>query len=213
MPPEYIPGSIGNLEKYIHNDPVMTPTLLKAAISHVQFETIHPFLDGNGRLGRLLITLILCSEEKLRQPMLYLSLYFKTHRQEYYELLQRVRTDGDWEEWIEFFMTGVLETSNLAVDTARRLIKLFDSDGEKIKTGGRRTGSVLRVFNCLQNYPVSTIKKIGRESGLSLPTVNRALQAMIKMGIVKEITDRRRNRRFVYDEYMNILSEGTEPIG
>ncbi|MEE9442577.1 MAG: Fic family protein [candidate division Zixibacteria bacterium] len=212
-PPEFIAEGMSNLEKYIHNDPVSTPTLLKAAISHVQFETIHPFLDGNGRLGRLLITLLLCSERKLRQPMLYLSLFFKTHREEYYKLLQRVRTDGEWKEWVEFFMTGVLETSNQAVDTARRLIKLFESDGEKIKKGGRRAGSALRAFNCLQNYPVSTIKKIAKESGLSIPTVNRVLQSLIKMGIVREITDRRRNRRFVYDEYLKILSEGTEPIG
>ena len=156
-PPEHVMECMGALEKFLHNDPVVTPTLIKAALTHVQFESIHPFLDGNGRLGRLLITFLLCSEGALSEPLLYLSLFFKRNRDQYYELLQKIRTDGDWLGWIEFFLTGVKETSEQACQTAARLLKLFEDDQKKIQLLGRPAGSALRVHRHLQTKPLCTV--------------------------------------------------------
>ncbi|MDY6911947.1 MAG: Fic family protein, partial [Chloroflexota bacterium] len=189
---------MGALEKFLHNDPVKTPLLIKAALAHVQFETIHPFLDGNGRLGRLLITFILCAEGALTEPMLYLSLYFKTRRQEYYELLQKVRTDGDWESWMRFFMTGVKETSDLAVQTANDLARLFDADRQKIQSVGRAAGSALRVHHALQQHPMISVNRASEQTGLSIPTATAALKALEKVGIARELTGRQRGRLFSY---------------
>ncbi|MBN2207735.1 MAG: Fic family protein [Candidatus Coatesbacteria bacterium] len=211
-PASDIADCMGALEKFLHDQPVRMPLLVKAALAHAQFETIHPFLDGNGRLGRLLITFLLCAEGALKEPMLYLSLYLKNRRQEYYDLLQRVRTEGDWESWLRFFVEGVKETSELAVSTVQRLRKLFEDDQERIQSIGRAAGSVLRVHQALQKSPVATIGKVARLTGLTAPPVDAALRRLQELGIVGELTGRERSRRFGYLEYVNILNEGTEPI-
>jgi Fic family protein len=210
-PPDMVTDCMGALELFLHDKPSRMPVLIKAALAHVQFETIHPFLDGNGRLGRLLITLLLCSEEAMREPLLYLSLYFKTHRQEYYDLLQNVRNEGDWESWLKFFMVGVQETSEQAVETAKSLVTLFDRDRQKIQSIGKMAGSALRVHHAMQQKPLLPIAKVSDLTGLTVPTVTSCLLALEKLGIVRELTGQRRRRLFGYDEYLKILNEGTEP--
>jgi len=210
-PPNLVLECLGELEKYMNREQDASP-LIKAALAHVQFETIHPFLDGNGRIGRLLITLILCADKALSQPLLYLSLYFKQHRKEYYDLLQQVRTEGDWEEWLQFFMLGVKETADLAVGTAKRLAAMFREDEERIRNSGRMAGSALRVHKAMQRGPVFSANEARNATGLSLPTANKTIQLLVKLGIAREITRQRRNRLFAYDRYLKILNEGTEPI-
>ncbi|MFN4771930.1 MAG: Fic family protein [Gemmatimonas sp.] len=211
-PPSEVAPCISALERFIHNDPVRTSPVLKAALAHVQFETIHPFLDGNGRVGRLLITLLLCAEGVLKDPMLYLSLYFKEHRAEYYAHLTAVRETGDWEAWIAFFADGVRETASAAVDTAQRLVALFARDRERIASAGRTANSLLRVFDALRERPISTAAMLSERSGASLPTTNRMLEQLRSLGIVTELTGRKRDRLFSYAEYVRILSEGTSPL-
>ncbi len=203
---------MGLLEKFLHDDPVKTPLLIKAALSHVQFETIHPYLDGNGRLGRLLITLLLCAEKALSGPMLYLSLYFKANRDAYYELLQRVRTDGDWESWLDFFLRGVVETTEQATDTAKKIMDLFTSDRNKIENLGRPAASALRVYDVLQKRVTLSIPRTAERLGISQPTVTSAILHLVKLGVAKEATGRKRKKLYVYDEYLKILGEGAEPI-
>jgi Fic family protein len=178
----------------------------------VQFETIHPFLDGNGRLGRLLITLLLCDKGILKEPILYLSLYFKTHRRYYYDLLQRVREDGDWEAWIEFFLDGITETSLQAADAAKQILSLFEEDRAKIESLGRPAASALRVHQLLQQKPIIAIPDAARETGMSSPTVAKSIQHLRDLGLLREITGKQRGRMFVYSDYLGILSQGTEPI-
>jgi len=211
-PPERLMECLGPFERFLHDQDQRTPLLIKAALAHVQFETIHPFLDGNGRLGRLLITLLLCAEEALTEPLLYLSLYFKTHRDEYYERLQRVRTHGEWEEWLRFFLDGVFETSRQAVDTARTLLSLFDTDRKRIQTLGRAAGTALQIHEALQRRPVLSIAKAAEVTKLSQQTVSNAFERLIDAGVIRETTGRRRGRLFAYDQYLARLSEGTEPI-
>lgn len=203
---------MGALERFLHDDPLRTPVLLKAALAHVQFETIHPFLDGNGRVGRLLVPLLLCVEGVLREPLLYLSLYLKQHRSRYYELLDSVRRQGEWEEWIEFFADGVTETAQGAVSTAHRLLEVSGLDRERIQELGRGAGSAALVHHTLQRIPICTIARLAEKSNLTLPTVKKALDALVEAGIVGEITGKKRNRIYRYDRYMSILSEGTEPL-
>lgn len=207
-PPEEVMPCMGCLEKFLHDEPERTPVLIKAALTHVQFETIHPFLDGNGRLGRLLITFLLCAEGALSEPLLYLSLYFKTHRQLYYDLLQRVRLKGDWEAWLTFFLEGVAVTAEEAWNTARRILKLFEEDRERIAHIGRAAGSALRVHQLMQKKPLLNIMRATEELGISRPTVTASLKHLETQGIVKEITGRQRDRTFVYTEYLGILNEG-----
>jgi cell filamentation protein, protein adenylyltransferase len=209
-PPEHLIESLGALEKFLHNDPVKTPLLIKAALAHVQFETIHPFLDGNGRLGRLLITLLFCAENALREPLLYLSLYFKQHRQRYYDLLQSVRLTGDWEAWLHFFLTGVVETSNQAAQTAKSLMSLAATDEKRVQAIGKAAGSALRVHRLLQRQPILSIADASKQLNLSAPTVAGALGHLQKLGIVQEATGRKYRRHFTYAEYLKILNEGTE---
>jgi Fic family protein len=211
-PPDQVMPCLDALEKFLHNQPEATPVLIKAALSHVQFETIHPFLDGNGRLGRLLITFLLCSEDALREPILYLSLYFKTNRQEYYDWLQRVRGEGDWEGWLAFFLVGVLETADQAASAARNIVELFQVDRTNIAGLGRAAASTFRVHELMQKKPLISIAKASTELGLSVPTVTASLQHMVDLGVVREMTGRQRGRLFVYDAYLNILQQGTEPI-
>jgi Fic family protein len=218
-PPENVQGLISDLEKFIHSESKNLPTLVKAALVHVQFETIHPFLDGNGRLGRLLITLLLCDKGVLTEPILYLSLYFKTHRQEYYQHLQNVREYGDWESWLEFFFNGVMETSNQTTRSAKKILTLFESDRQKIENQDKlsiatkiTTLSILKVYHALQQKLILNIAKATELSNLTFPTAQKALEKLETLGIVREITGKRRGRLFVYDAYLKILEEGTEPL-
>jgi Fic family protein len=209
-PPEEVPDAMGALERFLHDQPDRTPALIKAALAHLQFETIHPFLDGNGRVGRLLITLLLCAEGVLRDPLLYLSLYFRQHRQTYYDLLNQVRTEGDWEAWLGFFADAVRETATGAVTTARQVVDLFGRDRERIRALGRPAGSALRVHHELQRRPLVTAGWLVRETGLSAPTVGKALDALVSIGIAREITGRRRSRVFAYERYMALLNPESE---
>lgn len=199
-------------ERYLHADDPTAPPLMRAGLAHVQFETIHPFLDGNGRLGRLLIALMLCESGALREPILYLSLFLKSRRQDYYRLLQEARQEGRWEAWMEFFLTGVAETAEQAVDTARELMALFEEDRLAIRELRRAAASMLRVHELLQRRPIVSIPAASRELKLSLPTVGKALEQMAEAGIVRETTGKRRNRFFAYSRYLTILDKGTEPL-
>ncbi len=201
---------MAGLEEFLNDEPNRTPPLEKAALAHVQFETIHPFLDGNGRVGRLLVTLILWKEQVLSEPLLYLSLYLKTNRTRYYELLQSVRRDGDWEAWFDFFLEGVTTTADEAVETARALAKLFKADRGRIQSVGRRADSALRVHHELQRTPLSTIGRLCKAAGLTVPTVTKALSTLQHLGIVKEVTKRKRDRVFSYSAYLRLLAKGTE---
>ncbi len=208
-PCERVMECMGALELFLHDQSELTPPLLKAALAHVQFETIHPFLDGNGRVGRLLITLLLCECGVLREPMLYLSLFFKTHRQPYYELLNRVRLEGDWEAWLDYFAEAVTVTAGQAVDTVQRLETMARRDRERIQSLGRVAGSVLRVHHELLCRPIATSRAIETQTGLSHVTVNKALGHLCRLSITREITGRKRNRVFSYVEYLAVLNEGT----
>jgi Fic family protein len=209
-PPSELMACLDNFEKFLHDE--TTPTLIRAAIAHVQFESIHPFLDGNGRLGRLLITLMLCADGALKAPMLYLSLFFKARRAQYYDLLQAVRDRGDWETWIEFFLTGVIETADEAVETARQLLALFEEDRAKIRSRGRVAASMLRVHDLLQRQPIIGVGPASKQLKVSHPTVMKALGNLQELEIVREVTGRQRGRLFAYTRYMNILNRGTEAI-
>jgi Fic family protein len=211
-PPEKVSDCMAALELFLHQDRPDVPVLVKAALVHVQFETIHPFLDGNGRLGRLLITFLLCAAGALREPILYLSLYFKTNRQQYYDLLQRVREAGDWETWLEFFLTGVKKTAEQAADTARQILALFETDRRTIEGFGRAAGSALRVHQFMQRKPIISIPAAAEQLSLSAPTVTQSIGRMVRSGMLKEITGKRRRRLFVYSKYVAILDEGVEPL-
>lgn len=195
---------MGDLEKFIHNLPITTRPLLKAALAHVQFETIHPFLDGNGRLGRLLITFILCAEGVMAKPMLYLSLHFKKHRSYYYELLQTVRETGDWEAWLEFFLTGVIETSDNAVSTARRLLDLFRKDQDRLQS---QAASVLRLHQELKRQPVLSAALASERIQSSIPTARKALLSLESLGLVNEVTGNNYGKLYAYTDYLSILNE------
>jgi Fic family protein len=203
---------MGALEMFLNRDRPGLPVLVKAALAHVQFETIHPFLDGNGRLGRLLITFLLCAAGVLREPILYLSLYFKSNRRQYYELLDRVRTSGDWETWVEFFLTGVRDTSNQAAETARRILTLLETDRRKIEKLGRPAASVLRIQEYMQRHPIVSIPAAAHSLSISAPTVAKAIGHMRKLGMLREITGKPRHRRFVYAKYLAVLNQGTEAL-
>jgi len=208
-PVEELMECMGKFELFLHDSPKPTPVLLKAALMHVQFETIHPFLDGNGRLGRLLITLLLCEQKVLQEPMLYLSLYFKTHRQYYYELLSRVRTTGDWEAWLDFFAEAVIAVATQAVETAQKLLHLSETDKFKVSGLGRAAVSTLKVHRILMEHPVVTSGWLVEKTGITPATINKALGHLVQLGVVREITDKKRNRLFSYTGYIEILNEGT----
>ena len=205
-------AALAALEAFMHENQSRLPALIKAGLLHVQFETIHPFLDGNGRIGRLLVTLYLCVHGVLRKPLLYLSLYLKTRRTDYYRLLQEVRERGSWEAWLEFFLEGVAETANQAFDAATRIVDLFKHDRDRIIAGSERAGSALRIHDLMQQNPFVTSNQLVERTGLSSPTVNAALADLERLGIVEEVTGRRRGRVFGYRRYLAILSEGTDPL-
>ena len=211
-PPDAAPDCMGDLERFLHATDDGIPVLVRAGLAHVQFESIHPFLDGNGRTGRLLITFLLCHAGVLKDPLLYLSLYFKQHRSDYYELLNEMRRTGDWEDWLDFFLEGVWETAEGAFTTTQRLLQLFGEDRDRLQQYGRRAGSVLRVHERLMSHPIQSISDVAESTSLTFPTVSSAINLLIELGIAREITGRRSDRLFAYDQYLAILSEGTEPL-
>jgi len=210
-PPEKVPECMNALELFLHDHPEPTSVLLKAALAHVQFETIHPFLDGNGRLGRLLIALLLCEENVLQKPLLYLSLYFKTHRSYYYDLLNGVRRTGDWEAWLDFFAEAVVVTATQAVETARQLSDRISIDRANISSKlDRSAPSALAVHQALIEHPIATAGSLAEQTGLAPATVNKCLVHLERLGIVRELTARKRNRVFSYGRYVEIMNRGTE---
>jgi len=211
-PPAYVEDCMADLERFIHDKDSPYPALIKAALAHVQFETIHPFLDGNGRVGRLIIAILLHHSGVLSQPLLYLSLYFKKYRDEYYRLLDLVRLEGDWEAWLDFFLEGVEQTANGAVITAKKLVKMFEEDEEKLKELKRAKISTINIFNIFRSRPILTVAEVCKRSGLTFPSASKAIENLIRVGIVQEITGKQRDRIFVYKQYLSILSEGTEQI-
>lgn len=211
-PPDLVPDCMNALELFLYDERTDLPLLIKAGLVHAQFETIHPFVDGNGRLGRLLITFLLCAARVLREPILYLSLYLKQHRSLYYELLDGVRAKGDWEAWLEFFLTGVRDTAEQAAASARNILAVFAADRRKIEGLGRPAASALRVFEHVQRNPIMSIPDAAVKAGISAPTMAKSVEHLQRLGILRENTGRQRRRLFVYDAYLAILNEGTEPI-
>jgi Fic family protein len=211
-PAHEVMPAMGALEKFLHDQPEPTPILLKAALAHAQFESIHPFLDGNGRVGRMLITLLLCAPEDqvLSRPLLYLSLYLKRHRDLYYEHLQRIRTDGAWEDWVQFFLDGVIEVAQSATDTTRRIVELIERDRQRVHGLGRASGSAARVHDLAVQETILTIPSTARKLGISEPTVAKALTHLTRLAILIEITGRQRGKVYVYREYLALLDEDTE---
>jgi Fic family protein len=199
-------------ERFLHDAPQVTPPLVKAALAHVQFETIHPFLDGNGRVGRLLIALQLANDGLLRAPLLYISLHFKEHRQAYYELLNGVRTSGDWEAWLEFFAEAVDRSATAAAAAARRLLALASKDAARVERLGRASASALALHRALQRQPIATAASLSKATALTPATVNKSLVHLERLRIVKELTSKRRGRVFGYAKYTEILNEGMEPL-
>lgn len=209
-PPDQLQQCLRDFEAFLHDDSL--PPLLKAALAHAQFETIHPFMDGNGRIGRLLITLQLCEARVLHEPTFYPSLYFKEHRGRYYDLLNAVRTDGAWESWVRFFMEAVEQSSRQAVDQARHIVALFARDRAKLEARARRSSSLLSVFDAFARRPLQTASRLGAELKLTAPTILRTLALLEDVGVISEVTGQRRNRIWSYGEYLALLSEGTEPL-
>lgn len=209
-PPHEMHAALDNLEKFIHDRDVRMPLLLRAGLVHAQFETIHPFLDGNGRVGRLLITFLLCAEGALSQPLLYLSLYLKENREQYYDCLQRIRTDGDWEGWIRFYLEGVQLVARQATDTARKIVDLFERDRERIQRLGKGAASVLRVHDVLKRHAVVSIPWTMGKVALTQQTIAAAVRKLEELGILREATGKMRNRQWIYSEYAALLNAGTE---
>ena len=211
-PPNLVEDLMRDLERFLHEADSGLPPVIKAGLAHVQFETVHPFLDGNGRLGRLLVTLYLCEQGILEEPLLYLSLYLKTHRTTYYALLQEVREHGRWEAWLEFFLPGVRDVARQAHEAARTIEAMFIADAEKLTRLGRAAPTARQIFRVLQTQPLVTIATAAERAGVSFPSANTGLQNLQKHGIVSEVTGRTRGRVFAYTRYLDLLSEGTEPL-
>ena len=212
-PPEHVEACMAALEHFLNaRDDEAQPyeTLIKAALAHVQFETIHPFLDGNGRLGRMLVSFVLHAEGLLRYPLLYLSLFLRRNRRRYFHLLTRARTEGAWEDWLDFFLEGVRDTAGNAVHTANRLMNLFRDDEARIASAdaGRQAATLLVMLREMQKRPLVTASGMQQGTGLSQPTINKAFAALSRMGIVREITGKKRGRVYAYRQYMSLLDEG-----
>jgi len=206
-PPEDVPEALAALERFLHQDDDI-PLLVKIGLAHVQFETIHPFLDGNGRIGRLLITFLLCERGVLQKPVLYLSYYFKRHRQAYYDHLQAVRDAGDWEGWLAFFLRGIAEVSAQATETARRILELRESHRALIAEHlGRAAGNGHRVLERLYERPIISVKEVRTVTGTSNPAANQLVQKLTRHGVLNEITGQKRNRRFRYEAYVRLFEE------
>jgi Fic family protein len=211
-PPERLLECLDSFERFLHDETHQLPVLIEAGLAHVQFESIHPFLDGNGRLGRLLITLLLWAKGALAQPLFYPSLYLKSHRDQYYVLLQGVRTEGAWEDWLAFFLEGVAVAALEAADTAERTLQLFARDRERIQELGRAAPSALRLHGFLQSNPYVRIRTAAKALKITVPTVTNALKLLSGAGIVKEVSGKKRDRLFAYSRYVNIVGEGTNPL-
>jgi Fic family protein len=209
-PPSVLIDGLSDLEKFIHDDKQQTSTVLKAALVHLQFETLHPFLDGNGRVGRLLIILLLMSEGVLSQPLLYISLYLKTNRQRYYELLNSVRKDGDWESWLTFFAQAIEFSANSAVDTAKKLLQIADKDAELIEKQGRSRINLGKVHKQFQQRPISNSLSLIEATELAPGTVQAAIKRLCELNILVELTDKKRDRVYAYKAYIDILNQGNE---
>lgn len=209
-PVDYLYECLGDFENFLHNDSL--PVLIKAGLAHVQFETIHPFLDGNGRLGRLLITLLLCHYKILDAPILYLSLYLKQNRHIYYELLQEVRVYGNWETWLEFFLEGIYNSAMQAIQTANLINQLFEKDILKLEKMGRARFACLQVLEYMKLLPQVNVPILARELNITAPTARHALELMRKLEILQEISGKKRDRIYVYRKYLDILEEGAEPF-
>lgn len=209
VPPPHtaIEDCMAALERFLHAEHNSLPIVVRAGLAHVQFETIHPFLDGNGRVGRILITFLLCHAGVLREPLLYLSLYLKQQRAQYYDLLDRVRRDGDWEAWLSFFLEGVRVTADGAVATTHRLSGMFREDRARIEPVGRRAGSALRVHEALKVRPILSLNVIREQTGLSFPGASSAMEVLMDLGIARELTGKRRNRLYVYERYLSLLNQ------
>lgn len=205
-PPEYVMDCLGDLERFLHEEDKTLPLLIRAGLVHAQFETIHPFLDGNGRVGRLLITFMLTEKKMLHEPVLYLSLFFKKHRRLYYDRLNGTRKDDGWNEWLDFFLQGVRDTANQAVQTAIEIDRLFRADKEKIDQFGRGAPSALIIYQLAQASPIFSIKHAARESKLSFPTASGAIQRLTDAGILHESSGKRRDRLFLYAKYLGVLN-------
>ena len=208
-PPHEMLAALDNFEKFLHDQYGVVPPIVKAGLAHAQFETIHPFLDGNGRIGRLLISLLLVVDGVLTQPFLYLSLYFREHRAEYYDALQRVRTHGDWEGWLRFYVTGVEAVARQAGQATLDLLALFDEDRKRVQSLGRVAGTTLLVYDLLRERVVISIPYAARELDITWPTAKSALQRLESMGIAREISGRRRDRIYSYGKQLEILDRGT----
>ncbi len=211
--PEHLMTALSDFEKFLHDKQCNLPMLVKAGLAHVQFETIHPFLDGNGRLGRLLIALLLHEWGILNEPILYLSLYLKQNRQMYYELLQRMRVDGCYEVWLEFFLDGILHSATQAINTAHQLNALFEEDLAKINALGRIKYSCIKVWEYMKKLPQVTVPLLSPALGMSAPTARSCLSILAEKGILKEITEMQRDRIYVYKNYLDVLEKGTDPCG
>ena len=211
-PSNMVTDLMSELERFYHDEKVNLSILIKIGLIHVQFESIHPFLDGNGRLGRLLITLLLCMEGVLAQPLLYLSLYFKSQRDEYYERLQNVHDKGDWEAWLKFYLTGIEHTSDQAVNAAHEIIALFHQDGVSIGESGGYATNTLRLHQLLMRNPITDATTARKALGISAPAARRALERLENLEVVREITGKQRKRIYAYEKYLGILERGTDPI-
>lgn len=206
-PPDEVLPALGQLERFIHDESSL-PLLIKIGLIHAQFETIHPFLDGNGRMGRLLITFLLCQNGILQKPVLYISHYFKRHRTEYYERLQNVRDRGAWEEWLKFFLRGVTEVSGEATETARSVVGMREAHRNRItSTFGRTAANGLQILEALYRRPLITVNEIARALGVTYATANIIAGRFVDAGILFEITGRQRNRVFRYTPYIDLFGE------
>jgi len=206
-PPDEVPKALGELEAFLHATDDH-PLLIKIGLAHAQFETIHPFLDGNGRVGRLLITFLLCERGVLRKPVLYLSHYFKAHRQEYYDRLQAVRDAGNWEAWLEFFLRGVAEVSLQAADTARQILELREQHRSLIAERlGRAAGNGHRILQHLYEHPIVSANDVQEVIGTTFPGANQIVRRLVEAGILTEITGQARHRRFRYEPYVRLFTD------
>ncbi|HMU40825.1 MAG TPA: Fic family protein [Pseudomonadota bacterium] len=209
MVPSLLPELLSALEKYIHHENGLPP-LVRAGLLHVQFETIHPYLDGNGRIGRLLVTLLLEHWKLLTKPLLYLSLFLKRHRTEYYRLLNAVRKEGEWEPWIDFFLNGVATISEEATNSARDLFALVATDRERVLSHDATSVAAIRLFEALPRHPIVSVATAMRLLQTSKPTATRAIEALIDADVLQESTGKKRDRSFAYHRYLERLRDGTE---
>ncbi len=211
-PAPEVADAMGSLEKFVHDEPSKTPTLIKIALAHAQFESIHPFLDGNGRVGRLLMTLLLCSDDPpiLSRPLLYLSLYLKQNRTAYYDHLQEIRTDGTWESWLKFVLRGIVEVSASTTETTRKIVKLIEEDRRKLEGIGRGSVTALRLHNHVAKVVVTSAASARNALKTSEPPIYNALKKLENAEILRETTGKQRGKIYVYHSYLSLLNEGTE---